>query len=62
MGYPFLTLSEWFLDSFSAAPFSILNESFVQASVVFLSPPWGGPDYTSVDKFDLHTMIQPLDG
>lgn len=34
----------------------------LKASVVFLSPPWGGPDYTSVDKFDLHTMIQPLDG
>ncbi|KAG0557883.1 hypothetical protein KC19_11G164000 [Ceratodon purpureus] len=34
----------------------------LKADAVFLSPPWGGPDYMSVDKFDLHTMILPLDG
>ena len=31
------------------------------ADVVFLSPPWGGPAYTSADLFDLQTMIS-LDG
>ncbi|KAL0076298.1 RNA cap guanine-N2 methyltransferase-domain-containing protein [Phycomyces blakesleeanus] len=31
------------------------------ADVVFLSPPWGGPDYIGASVFDLHTMI-PGDG
>ena len=29
--------------------------------VVFLSPPWGGPNYTTTRLFDLKTMI-PMDG
>lgn len=29
--------------------------------VVFLSPPWGGPDYLTSDVFDIRTMI-PMDG
>ncbi|KAL0074288.1 RNA cap guanine-N2 methyltransferase-domain-containing protein [Phycomyces blakesleeanus] len=33
----------------------------LQADVVFLSPPWGGPDYIGASVFDLHTMI-PGDG
>ena len=33
----------------------------LKADVVFLSPPWGGPDYTSAEVFDLKTMIS-LDG
>lgn len=28
------------------------------ADVVFLSPPWGGPDYLTADVFDLETMIE----
>ncbi|KAJ2615550.1 Trimethylguanosine synthase [Coemansia sp. RSA 1365] len=28
----------------------------LQADVVFLSPPWGGPEYTSAPIFDLDTM------
>ena len=31
------------------------------ADVVFLSPPWGGPAYSTADVFDIHTMIA-IDG
>ena len=31
------------------------------AEVVFLSPPWGGPEYINKDVFDLKRGI-PLDG
>lgn len=31
------------------------------ADVVFLSPPWGGPDYNTAKVFDIKTMIN-LDG
>ncbi|KAJ7559396.1 hypothetical protein O6H91_04G083500 [Diphasiastrum complanatum] len=34
----------------------------LKADVVFLSPPWGGPTYMNVDKYDLQTMMQPRDG
>ncbi|KAM8850801.1 trimethylguanosine synthase isoform 2-T4 [Spinachia spinachia] len=27
--------------------------------VVFLSPPWGGPDYLTTEVFDIKTMMQP---
>ena len=27
------------------------------ADVVFLSPPWGGPEYGKVNTFDIKTMI-----
>ena len=33
----------------------------LKADVVFLSPPWGGPNYTDAKVFDLKTMIT-LDG
>lgn len=31
----------------------------LKADVVFLSPPWGGPEYNASTTFDLHTMIPP---
>ncbi|XP_075209378.1 trimethylguanosine synthase isoform X1 [Anomaloglossus baeobatrachus] len=31
----------------------------LKADVVFLSPPWGGPDYVSAETFDLKTMMSP---
>ncbi|NXY68821.1 TGS1 synthase, partial [Glareola pratincola] len=31
----------------------------LQADVVFLSPPWGGPDYATDEIFDIQTMICP---
>eukprot|EP00897_Mesotaenium_endlicherianum_P007172 jgi/Mesen1/6483/ME000331S05597 len=34
----------------------------LKADVVFLSPPWGGPEYIEVEKYDIQTMMQPLDG
>ncbi|VDI16654.1 Hypothetical predicted protein [Mytilus galloprovincialis] len=33
----------------------------LSADVVFLSPPWGGPDYLTAEVFDLETMIE-IDG
>nr|KAF6426937.1 trimethylguanosine synthase 1 [Molossus molossus] len=29
----------------------------LKADVVFLSPPWGGPDYATAETFDISTMI-----
>ncbi|KAK7321688.1 hypothetical protein VNO77_32555 [Canavalia gladiata] len=34
----------------------------LKADTVFLSPPWGGPDYTKVTTYDLKTMLRPHDG
>lgn len=31
----------------------------LRADVVFLSPPWGGPDYLSAQVFDIKTMMEP---
>lgn len=30
----------------------------LKADVVFLSPPWGGPDYLGAEVYDLETMIE----
>ena len=34
----------------------------VQADVVFLSPPWGGPEYLNAGMFDLESCMAPLGG
>ena len=34
----------------------------LRADVVFLSPPWGGVDYTAASTFDVRTMMGGLDG
>ncbi|KAK3029447.1 hypothetical protein RJ639_037732 [Escallonia herrerae] len=34
----------------------------LKADTVFLSPPWGGPDYAKVNTFDIKTMLKPHDG
>nr|XP_033507275.1 trimethylguanosine synthase isoform X2 [Epinephelus lanceolatus] len=31
----------------------------LRGDVVFLSPPWGGPDYLTAELFDIRTMMQP---
>ena len=31
----------------------------LQADVVFLGPPWGGPGYKDAETFDIETMITP---
>jgi len=31
----------------------------LRADVVFLAPPWGGPQYADHDLFDIETMLQP---
>ncbi|PWA70343.1 WW domain-containing protein [Artemisia annua] len=33
-----------------------------RADTVFLSPQWGGPEYTKARNFDINTMLKPLDG
>ncbi|KAB0358947.1 hypothetical protein FD754_003103 [Muntiacus muntjak] len=33
--------------------------SSLTADVVFLSPPWGGPDYATAEIFDISTMMSP---
>ncbi|MEE6463947.1 hypothetical protein FKM82_006114 [Ascaphus truei] len=33
--------------------------SDLKGDVVFLSPPWGGPDYASAETFDIRTMMSP---
>ena len=30
--------------------------------MVFLSPPWGGPEYQAAEVFDMETMMGGLDG
>ncbi|XP_058725156.1 uncharacterized protein LOC131596510 isoform X3 [Vicia villosa] len=34
----------------------------LKADTVFLSPPWGGPDYAKVLTYDMKTMLRPRDG
>lgn len=36
--------------------------SKLKADTVFLSPPWGGPDYAKVKTYDIKTMLKPRDG
>ncbi|KAJ4841538.1 hypothetical protein Tsubulata_001742 [Turnera subulata] len=45
----------------------IMGDFFVlapklKADTVFLSPPWGGPDYSKVKTYDIKTMLKPHDG
>lgn len=35
---------------------------FLQADVIFLSPPWGGPEYLNEQVFDIKKMGPKLDG
>ncbi|XP_054548237.1 trimethylguanosine synthase isoform X2 [Talpa occidentalis] len=37
----------------------LLLASHLKADVVFLSPPWGGPDYATAEIFDIRTMMSP---
>ncbi|PIA46268.1 hypothetical protein AQUCO_01500052v1 [Aquilegia coerulea] len=34
----------------------------MKADTVFLSPPWGGPDYAKVQSYSIQTMLKPHDG
>ncbi|XP_019057970.1 PREDICTED: trimethylguanosine synthase [Tarenaya hassleriana] len=34
----------------------------LKADTVFLSPPWGGPDYAKARTYDIKTMLKPRDG
>eukprot|EP00794_Sanderia_malayensis_P004666 gene4666-5275_t len=37
----------------------MLLSPHLKADVVFLSPPWGGPEYSQAKVFDINTMIVP---
>lgn len=39
--------------------FHVVDSGNLRADVIFLSPPWGGPDYLTSDIFDTETMIRP---
>ncbi|KAL6504883.1 hypothetical protein OROHE_023641 [Orobanche hederae] len=41
---------------------SLLRAPELKGDVVFLSPPWGGPDYLKEQTFDIKTMLKPCDG
>jgi len=34
----------------------------LKADVVFLSPPWGGPDYKKHRSFDMDKILEPIGG
>ncbi|WOL10805.1 hypothetical protein Cni_G19564 [Canna indica] len=34
----------------------------LKGDTVFLSPPWGGPDYQKVQTYDIRSMLKPYDG
>ncbi|KAH7298090.1 hypothetical protein KP509_25G026400 [Ceratopteris richardii] len=34
----------------------------LKGDVVFLSPPWGGPEYIRAEKYDIETMLRPASG
>jgi trimethylguanosine synthase len=40
----------------------ISNALFPKANVVFLSSPWGGPDYKKNKRFDMNTILKPIGG
>lgn len=42
-------------DFFDIAP-------FLKADVVFLSPPWGGPEYLAAETFSLNKILEPYGG
>lgn len=44
--------------------FALIPSVFLllQADTVFLSPPWGGPDYAREETYDIMTMLKPYDG
>ncbi|KAJ0086811.1 hypothetical protein Patl1_08935 [Pistacia atlantica] len=46
---------------FVVADFFLLAPT-LKADTVFLSPPWGGPDYAKVKTYDIQTMLKPQDG
>lgn len=43
---------------FIVGDFFVLAES-LKADVVFLSPPWGGPEYLRMDTYDIETALLP---
>ncbi|KAJ3697142.1 hypothetical protein LUZ61_000847 [Rhynchospora tenuis] len=34
----------------------------LKGTTVFMSPPWGGPDYAKAEIYDIQTMLRPRDG
>lgn len=42
-------------DFFKLAP-------YLKGNTVFMSPPWGGPDYSKVETYDIISMLKPHNG
>jgi hypothetical protein len=40
----------------TSLPIELIRIYYTQTDAVFLSPPWGGPEYSAKDSFDLHGM------
>ncbi|KAL5982480.1 hypothetical protein ACLOJK_016552 [Asimina triloba] len=47
---------------FIKGDFFQLASNLKVADTLFMSPPWGGPDYSKVQTFDIRTMLKPCDG
>lgn len=41
---------------------SYCNVLSMKGDTIFMSPPWGGPDYAKVHTYDIGTMLKPHDG
>ncbi|KAH6782211.1 S-adenosyl-L-methionine-dependent methyltransferases superfamily protein [Perilla frutescens var. frutescens] len=48
------------IDFIKGDSFSLAHK--LKVDTVFMSPPWGGPDYSKVKKFDINSMLRPRDG
>lgn len=46
---------------FIVGDFTVLAND-LKADVVFLSPPWGGPDYINIDNYKLENILPPIGG
>ena len=55
------TKIDLFLIEFIIGDFFQVIPLIYTADVIFLSPPWGGPEYLGAEVYDLQSMI-PMDG
>ena len=51
----------YFFTEFIVGDFFQVIPLIYTADVIFLSPPWGGPEYLGAEVYDLQSMI-PMDG
>ena len=56
-----ITKLDIFFTEFIVGDFFQVIPLIYTADVIFLSPPWGGPEYLGAEVYDLQSMI-PMDG